>query len=405
MSSNSPERLPEETQSMYSETGDSESLINDFQVTLEELYPGLITEPEIFIENLEQEAIDSIHPAIREIMNRGWYPELAENLKNATVWGYLQDVVEELNSNFPIERLEVAREVLEELKELDEDSDIYDTADDLRVEEEIDRILRFLCPELMQKFEATEDSLEDVVGIFPENRIHMLFDSLKRRSEREKAYDEYCKLGYRKKGKILESLEIPWRSYRKLQQIYPELLEDPETWTPDRMSKLKEQYEYRGEDSGLIKNPELVKNLSELELFSLIYVLNLSVNRMNVGNAIGRMAGIVNILEDVRWFKVDRAKNFLMYEVKKRLDDSSNPLGNGFWGEVFVPWFCFYEKFFSWRLYKDDYKKGLTNALEVGLLMRAARDGHEEDIKGFLPNKEDWRGYELGKGDLERIRL
>ena len=42
----------------------------DYQVKIEELYPGLITEPEIFIESLEQEAIDSIHPAVREIMNR-----------------------------------------------------------------------------------------------------------------------------------------------------------------------------------------------------------------------------------------------------------------------------------------------------------------------------------------------
>ena len=58
------------------------------------------------------------------------------------------------------------------MKELKDDSDIYDTADDPRVEEEIDRILRFLCPELMQKFEVTEDSLEDVVGIF--QRIELI---------------------------------------------------------------------------------------------------------------------------------------------------------------------------------------------------------------------------------------
>lgn len=369
MTPNALERLPNpnESQVLSSETGDLE--IRDFQIILEERHPQLISDPTTFIQDLKQKAEGGIHPAIQEIMNKGWYPDETKNLENAAVFEHLQGIVKDIKDMLPI--------------------------DDSRV----------VCPELIEMFEITKESLEKVVGVYPEDRISMLFDSIEKRSERYKAYSELSKLGRSRVIKILESLEIPWRSYGELQKIYPELLEDPETWTLGRMSKPKGQYKCRGEDSGLIKNPELVKNLSELELFSLIYVLDVSVGYMNVGNALGEMAGIVKIFEDVRWLKVDRARNFLMHEVKKRLDESSNPLGIRFWGEVFVPWFCFYEKFFSWRLYKDDCKKGLKNALEVGLLMRAARDGHEEDIKGFLPNKEDWREYELEEGNLERIRL
>ncbi|MBP8979454.1 hypothetical protein KBG23_03180 [Candidatus Dojkabacteria bacterium] len=393
MSSNSPESLPEETQSMYSETGDSESLALDFQVTLEELYPGLITEPEIFIENLEQEAIDSIHPAIREIMNRGWYPELAENLKNATVWGYLQGVVVELNSNFPIERLEVAREVLEELKELDDDSDIYDTADDPRVKDEVRRVLSVLCPELMQKFEATEDSLEDVVGIFPENRIHMLFDSLTKRSERYKAYVEFGELDRSKRKKVLKSLSVSWRSYRVLYEIYPELLENPETLDKPQSNK----------ELGFIKNPVEIQKLSDFESFSLMYVINRSLWCMLVGNAVGTHIGIVDTIAAVLTEKYLTAGKFLIqHELKRRLDEDSNLSHAEFFGEVFAPWFGFHGKFLDWR-YKE-VEKSLGNALEVELLMRALKDGHEKDIKEFLPNKDAWKKYVIEDGDGERVK-
>jgi len=376
----------------------------DFQAEIEELYPGLITEPEIFIESLEQEAIDSIHPAIREIMNRGWYPELAENLKNTTVWNYLQDVVVELNNNFPIERLEVAREVLKELKD---DSDIYDTADDPQVEEEIDRILRSLCPELMQKFEATEDSLEDVVGIFPENRINMLFDSLKRRSERDKAYDEYCKLGYskkgyREKGKVLKSLSVLWRNYGVLHEIYPKLLEDPDTLTlkvrKKEIDRLEKQY---GWNPGLIKNPEFIRELSNLELFFLIYTVNKYLSRMDLGNMLARSEGIVKTVNSVRFEKFFTAGKFLIqYELKRRFDEDSNLSRIDYLEQVCVPWFCFNEKFFSWEV---DCKLGFENALEVELLMRALKDGHEEDIKEFLPEKDAWRKYVTEQDDVSRL--
>ena len=46
---------------------------------------------------------------------------------------------------------------------------------------------------------------------------------------------------------------------------------------------------------------------------------------------------------------------------------------------------------------------GFENALEVELLMRALKDGHEEDIKEFLPEKDAWRKYVTEQDDVSRL--
>jgi hypothetical protein len=178
--------------------------------------------------------------------------------------------------------------------------------------------------------------------------------------------------------------------------MYPELLEDPETLT---LNKPQSQ-----QGLGFIKNPAETQKLSDLELFSLIYTVDRSLWCMLVGNAIGSSKGIVTTIAAVRFEKFHRAGDFLIQEVKRRLDEDSNLSYVEFIEEVFVPWFCFHEKFLKWKS-KGVKKKDLSNALEVELLMRALKDGYGEEIKKSLPKKDAWRQYITKRGDAERIKF
>jgi len=406
MPTNVVEELPKESHNLYLETGDSESLISDVKEISEDLYPGIIGDSSTFVKGKIEEAKDSISPTIQLIIEEGWFPDVARIFENAVVFESLGEVVGRIMNNFPIERLQVTKEVQEEFR-LENISGVIRNS---KVNEEVRKVLRTSFPELMIEFETTEEFLEGVVGVYPEKRIHMFLDSIDQRSERENAYWEFCRLDGKNEAKVLQSLDVGWRNYRVLQKIYPELLEDPDTLAlkvPQKeIDKLEDQY---GRYPGLIRKPELVKELSDLELFSLIYTLGLSVGIMSIGNAIGRKIGIVRIVERVRWTKFDKAKWFLMYEVKRRLDKDSKFVDTSFFGEVFIPWFCAYEKFFAWNGDSLSNYENLRNALEVELLMRATKKIREEGkpenrIEELLPKKDAWREYVLEHGDLERIQ-
>jgi hypothetical protein len=408
MASDAIEELSNESQHLYSETADSDSLITDVKEISEELFPGIISESDTFVKSKIKEAEDSISPTTQLIIEEGWFPELAIKFENAVVFESLGKVVGRIMNNFPTDRLQVTKEVQEEF----EVKDIYMSRmiRNSRVNEEVRKVLRTLFPELMMEFETTEEFLEGVVGVYPESRIHMFLDSIDQRRERENAYWEFCRLSGKNEAKVLQSLDIRWRNYRVLQKIYSELLEDPDTLTlkvPQKeIDKLKDRY---GRYPGLIRNPELVKELSNLELFSLIYTLGLSAGNMRIGNALGRNIGIVRTVERVRGEKFNEAKRFLMYEVKRRLDKDSTLIDTRFFGEVFILWFCAYKKFFTWRDDNVSNYEDLRDALDVELLMRAAKKIHEEGkqengIAELLPKKDAWREYVLEDRDLEIMR-
>ena len=406
MPTNVVEELPKESHNLYLETGDSESLISDVKEISEDLYPGIIGDSSTFVKGKIEEAKDSISPTIQLIIEEGWFPDVARIFENAVVFESLGEVVGRIMNNFPIERLQVTKEVQEEFRL----ENIFGIIQNSKVNEEVRKVLRSSFPELMIEFETTEEFLEGVVGVYPEKRIHMFLDSIDQRSERENAYWEFCRLDGKNEAKVLQSLDIRWRNYRVLQKIYSELLEDPDTLTlkvPQKeIDKLKDRY---GRYPGLIRNPELVKELSNLELFSLIYTLGLSAGNMRIGNALGRNIGIVRTVERVRGEKFNEAKRFLMYEVKRRLDKDSTLIDTRFFGEVFILWFCAYKKFFTWRDDNVSNYEDLRDALDVELLMRAAKKIHEEGkqengIAEILPKKDAWREYVLEDRDLEIMR-
>ncbi|MGI5897882.1 MAG: hypothetical protein ACOX6Q_01845 [Candidatus Dojkabacteria bacterium] len=352
------ERFPEESPIMSSDPDSSTKSADDI---------GIVEKC------LEEQVVDEMPDVIAEIIKQNRYPELGENVKTAAM---LNNIKREIKR----------RKIVLSIEELEDD--------------EQQRQLVESYPNLMNMYEIFEEALDETVGVWPESRMNMLFDSMKSRRERDEETRKLFKIKYDDEIILFKSLNVVWRNYAKLQEIYPELLESPESIASEvsrnEIKKLEEKY---GAYPGLIKKTENVKELSDIELFSLIYVLDISEHNMHVANNLPK-TGVVETIENVRLLQFRTAKRFLIYEVQKRTNITDKKLVIK---KEFVRWYYYHINSFSLLHDNVFFKDTLGDALMLELLMRTMKDGYGQNkkIKSHLPEKEDWRNYELPEGALQ----